>query len=165
MNTSIKLSSTIELETATSFINDMIKQKKTWKKYRYVAVWTNRNTGEVYKVTNTSLGQFKKYIKNLTTGSGAWDNYDSERGHFCRGFVSHFPEDVYIDIDIEIHNRSVEADSTAQAFKEMYEPKVRRQMPTPPSIAKLISNNEYLVQAQKEVARKHRYDVMHLATA
>jgi hypothetical protein len=165
MNTSIKLSTTIELETAISFIDDMVKQNKTWKKHRYVAVWSNRKTGEVYKVTNTNLGQFKKYIKNLIANEGAWDNYDSKRGHFCRGFVSYFPEDAYIDILLDVSRSSVDANEAAQSYKEMYVPQVRRKMPAPPSIHRLITSDKDVEQVNKETARKHRYDVMYMEAA
>jgi hypothetical protein len=62
----MKFLNAVELDNANEYFKTVAKQTPSIKGHRIVAVWTNSQTGEIYKVTNTSFGQFRNYINWLS---------------------------------------------------------------------------------------------------
>ena len=159
----MKFLNAVELENAKEYFKAVAKQTPSIKGHRIVAVWSNSQTGEIYKVTNTSFGQFRNYINWLSPeqrAKKAWNNYCSRQKRYFKGFVSYFPEDANIEINLESYTSIRSADRCEAAFKvEQADRRVRMQMPASPLMRQMVDgvkNNNFLVW--KELCTKETYD-------
>ena len=160
----MKFINSVALENAREFFKAVAKQSPSIKAHRIVAVWTNSKTGEIYKVTNTSFGQFQNYVRWLGIPEQrvkqAWNNYCSRQKRYFKGFVSYFPEDADIEILLESYTSIRKADEVEAKFKiEQADRKVRMQMPASPLMVKMVEgsvNDNYLTY--KELITKETYD-------
>jgi hypothetical protein len=159
----MKFLNAIELENAKEFFKTLSKQSPSIKGHRIVAVWSNSQTGVIYKVTNTSFSQFRNYINWLSPeqrAKQAWNNFCSRQKKYFRGFVTHFPEDVNIEISLESYTSIRSADKCEASFKvEQAERHVRMQMPASPAMVHMVdgSKNDNHT-AYKELVTKEMYD-------
>ncbi len=166
----MKFINPIELENAKEYFKAVAKQTPSIKGHRIVAVWTNSQTGEIYKVTNTNFAQFRKYITWLSDPEQrvkqAWNNYCSRQQRYFKGFVSYFPEDTGIEIMLESYTSIRKADECEAKFKiEQAERLVRMQMPASPLMTKMVkgeSNDNF--RTYKELISKETYDRSFSAT-
>ena len=160
----MKFINSIEIANAKEYFKAKAKQTPSIKGHRVVAVWINSNTHEIYKVTNTSFGQFQNYIKWLSDPEQrikqAWNNYCSRQQRYFKGFVSYFPEDAEIEIMLETFTSVKRADECEARFKEdQAERRVRMQMPASPMMNKMVSgkvNDNF--RTYKELVTKETYD-------
>ena len=159
----MKFLNAVELDNAKEYFKKVAKQTPSIKGHRIVAVWTNSQTGEIYKVTNTSFGQFKNYIHWLSPeqrAKKAWNNFCSKTKRAYRGFVTHFPEDANIEINLESYSSIRSADKCEASFKvEQADRRVRMKMPASPAMVHMVdgvNDNNFLVY--KELCTKETYD-------
>jgi hypothetical protein len=159
----MKFINAIELENAKEYFKAKAKQTPSIKEHRIVAVWVNTKTHEIYKVTNTSFGQFRNYIHWLSPEQRvkqAWNNYCSRQKRYFKGFVSYFPEDADIEIILESYTSIRSADRCQASYKiEQAERRVRMQMPASPLMTQMVfgESNDNLRTA-KELRTKESYD-------
>ena len=138
----MKFINSIEVENAKEYFKAKAKQTPSIKGHRIVAVWVNTKTHEIYKVTNTSFGQFQNYIHWLGPEQRvkqAWNNYCSRQKRYFKGFVSYFPEDADIEIMLETYTSIKQADLCEARFKlDQAERRVRMQMPASPLMTQMV---------------------------
>ena len=159
----MKFINAIELENAKEYFKVKAKQTPSIKGHRIVAVWVNTKTHEIYKVTNTSFGQFQNYIHWLSPeqrAKQAWNNYCSRQKRYFKGFVSYFPEDADIEIILETYTSINKADQCEAKYKlDQADRRVRMQMPASPLMTKMVSgqvNDNF--RTYKELITKELYD-------
>jgi hypothetical protein len=160
----MKFLNAIELGNAKEYFKARAIQTPSIKGKRIVAVWTNSQTGVIYKVTNTSFGQFQNYVKWLSDPEQrvkqAWNNYCSRQKLHFKGFVSYFPEDADIEIMMEAYASIRSADRCQALYKkEQADRRVRMQMPASPLMTQMVfgeSNDNR--RTYKELVTKERYD-------
>jgi hypothetical protein len=166
----MKFQNAIELSNAKEYFKTLAKQTPSIKGHRIVAIWVNSQTHEIYKVTNTSFGQFQNYIKWLSAPEQrlkqAWNNYCSRQKRYFKGFVSYFPEDTEIEIMLESYTSIRRADECEAKFKaEQSDRLVRMKMPASPLMSQMVggkSNDNF--RTYKELVTKETYDRSFSAT-
>ena len=108
--------------TATDELSTVIDNNPHLATHRAVMASYNKRTGQVIKVTNTTVDQAIKYMENACSEDSRdqtehyWDCYDSASGCFRRGYVSHIPHNAEVGYMVDLIEDTESAEATKKSW-------------------------------------------------